>query len=49
VNQVIDDIISALKDEIAAREAQIVVEDRNTLPCVRADGRGLRTMLLNLT
>jgi hypothetical protein len=49
VGQAIDDIISALKDEIAAREAQIVVEDRNTLPCVRADGRGLRTMLLNLT
>lgn len=49
VGQAIDDIISALKDEIAAREMQIVVEDRDTLPIVRADGRGLRTMLLNLT
>lgn len=49
VGQAIDDIISALKDEIAAREMQIVVEDRDTLPIVRADGHGLRTMLLNLT
>lgn len=49
VGQAIDDIISALKDGIAAREVQIVVEDRDTLPIVRADGHGLRTMLLNLT
>ena len=48
VEHAIDDVIGSLKDEIAARAVRVMVEDRASLPSVCADGRGLRTMLLNL-
>ncbi len=44
----IDDVLGSLKDETAARGVRIMVADRGGLPAVRADGRGLRTMLMNL-
>jgi signal transduction histidine kinase len=43
----IEDVLGSLKDEIAARGARVLV-DRACLPSVLADGRGLRTMLMNL-
>ncbi len=44
----IDDVLSALKDEIAARAVKIAVTQRDSLPMVLADSRGLRTVLQNL-
>ena len=48
VDHAIDDVLGSLKDEIAARQVRITVEDRQSLPAACADGRGLRTVLLNL-
>ena len=48
LDHVIDDVLGSLKEDIAARSVRIMVEDREDLPSVLADGRGLRTMLLNL-
>lgn len=44
----IEDVLAALRDEIAARGMRIEVADLDTLPTVMADPRGLRTVLSNL-
>jgi signal transduction histidine kinase len=44
----VDDVLDALREEIAARRIKVVVEDEGKLPLVVADPRGLRTVLTNL-
>lgn len=44
----LDDALIGLQQEIAQRRLTILVEDEGQLPSVMADGRGLRTMLVNL-
>ncbi|HEX6860808.1 MAG TPA: HAMP domain-containing sensor histidine kinase [Caulobacteraceae bacterium] len=44
----IDDALGVLRQEIADRKVSVVVEGEGALPAVLADGRGLRTMLVNL-
>ena len=48
VDHALEDVLTSLKDEIAARGVRVVVEDRDGLPVLMADGRGLRTVLQNL-
>lgn len=48
IEHAIDDVIGSLKDEIAARNVKIRIEDRDRLPAALADGRGLRNILMNL-
>jgi signal transduction histidine kinase len=48
IEHAIDDVLGSLKDDIATRAVRIVVEGRTTLPVAFADGRGLRTILMNL-
>lgn len=44
----LDDALGQLRQEMAERGVSVVVEGRGSLPVVLADGRGLRTMLVNL-
>lgn len=44
----LDDVLLALKPELAARRVTVAVEGRGALPAVTADGRGLRSMLTQL-
>lgn len=44
----LDDALIGLQQDIEARCLTLVVEDEGNLPSVMADGRGLRTMLVNL-
>lgn len=44
----IDDALVTLGDEIAAKSLRVIVAERETLPAVIADSRGLRTALQNL-
>ncbi len=44
----LDDALIGVRQEIADRKLKVVVEDEGKLPSVTADGRGLRTMLVNL-
>lgn len=44
----LEDVLSALRDEIAARKMTVDVADPDDLPTVMADARGLRTVLSNL-
>jgi signal transduction histidine kinase len=44
----IEDVILQLRAEASARGVRIVAPHAGTLPAVRADGRGLRTILTNL-
>jgi signal transduction histidine kinase len=48
LDHALDDVIDGLRDETAARNVQIRVEDQGHLPAVIADPRGLRTVLNNL-
>jgi signal transduction histidine kinase len=44
----LDDVLEGLKEEMAARGAQVLAAGRGALPMVMADARGLRTVLANL-
>jgi len=44
----LDDILPTLSGEMAARSITLDVEGRGALPCVMADHRGLRQLLLQL-
>lgn len=44
----LDDALATLKPDLAARGVTVEVEDRDNLPSVMADPRGLRTVLANL-
>lgn len=44
----IDDVLTALREDIAARKMTVEVADPDDLPTVMADARGLRTVLSNL-
>jgi signal transduction histidine kinase len=48
LDHAVDDVLEALRDDIAARRIRLVVEDEGRLPGVLADPRGLRTVLTNL-
>lgn len=48
LDHAIEDVLVSLKDELALRDIRVVAEGRGFLPAVMADGRGLRTMLMNL-
>lgn len=48
LDHALDDVIDGLSEDIAGREAEIVVENEGELPLVTADARGLRTVLGNL-
>jgi signal transduction histidine kinase len=48
LDHALDDALSTLSQEIAARRLTIAIEGEGRLPTVMADGRGLRTMLVNL-
>jgi signal transduction histidine kinase len=48
LDHALDDVLDGLADEVRARRARIVVEERGALPQVLADARGLRTILVNL-
>ena len=48
LDNALDDAIGALREEIAARNVTIFVEGQGALPSVRADARGLRSVLTNL-
>lgn len=48
IDHAIDDVLMNLREEIAGRGAQIIVQDQGDLPAVVADARGLRTVLTNL-
>lgn len=44
----LDDVLLALKPELAAHDVHVAVEGRGELPAVTADGRGLRSVLTQL-
>lgn len=44
----LDDVLVALKPELAQRGVTVAIADRGELPAVTADGRGLRSMLTQL-
>jgi len=44
----LDDVLLALKPELAARGVQVTIPGRGDLPAVMADGRGLRSVLTQL-
>jgi signal transduction histidine kinase len=48
LDHALDDVLEALRDEVAARRMRIVVADEGRLPPVLVDPRGLRTVLTNL-
>ncbi len=48
LDHALDDARDSLRDELAARGTVITVEGEGALPPVLADGRGLRTILVNL-
>ena len=48
LDDAVEDVILQLRAEAGARGVQILAPDAGALPSVRADGRGLRTILSNL-
>ncbi len=48
LDDAVEDVMLQLRGEAAARGVSIVAPEAGTLPCLRADGRGLRTILTNL-
>jgi len=48
LDDAVEDVILQLRGEAASRGVSIVAPEAGTLPCLRADGRGLRTILTNL-
>jgi signal transduction histidine kinase len=48
LDDAIEDVILQLRGEAASREISILAPEPGTLPFLRADGRGLRTILTNL-
>jgi signal transduction histidine kinase len=48
LDDAVEDVILALRTDAAARGVSIVAPEVGTLPSLRADGRGLRTILTNL-
>ena len=48
LDDAIDDVVLQLRGEASARGISIVNPQVGALPCLRADGRGLRTILTNL-
>ena len=48
LDHAVDDVLDALRDEIAARKVRVKVEDEGHLPAVSADPRAVRTVLTNL-
>lgn len=48
LDHALDDVLDGLREDIALRRTQIVIEDQGALPLVTADARGLRTVLTNL-
>ncbi|MBO9560829.1 MAG: HAMP domain-containing histidine kinase [Caulobacter sp.] len=48
LDDAVEDVILQLRGEASSRGVSIVAPEAGTLPCLRADGRGLRTILTNL-
>lgn len=48
LDEAVEDVILQLRSEAAARGVSIVAPEVGALPSLRADGRGLRTLLTNL-
>lgn len=48
LDDAVEDVILQMRAEASARGVSIVAPEAGTLPCLRADGRGLRTILTNL-
>lgn len=48
LDDAIEDVVLQLRGEASARGITIVAPEAGLLPCLRADGRGLRTILTNL-
>ena len=48
LDDAVEDVILQLRAETAARGVSIVAPEVGAVPCLRADGRGLRTILTNL-
>lgn len=48
LDHVLDDVRDQLREELAAHGARIAVRDDGALPSVLADGKGVRTLLLNV-
>ena len=48
LDEAVEDVILQLRSEAAARGVSIVAPEVGALPSLRADGRGLRTILTNL-
>lgn len=48
LDHALDDVLDGLREDIAARQTRIVIENEGALPAVLADARGLRTVLSNL-
>ncbi len=48
LDDAVEDVILQLRGEASNRGVSIVAPEVGTLPCLRADGRGLRTILTNL-
>jgi signal transduction histidine kinase len=48
LDSAVDDALGLVRQEIKDRNLTVVVENEGSLPLVWADGRGLRTMLVNL-
>lgn len=48
VEAALDDVLSSLRNDMAGATVEVVVQGRGSLPCVLADSRGLRSILLNL-
>uniref|UniRef100_B0SYN6 histidine kinase n=1 Tax=Caulobacter sp. (strain K31) TaxID=366602 RepID=B0SYN6_CAUSK len=48
LDDAIEDVILQLRAETKARDISIVAPEVGAVPCLRADGRGLRTILTNL-
>ncbi|MBS0412246.1 MAG: HAMP domain-containing histidine kinase, partial [Proteobacteria bacterium] len=48
LDHAVDDALDMLREDIAARKANVVVLNQGHLPAVTADPRGLRTILVNL-
>ncbi|MDO9246554.1 MAG: HAMP domain-containing sensor histidine kinase, partial [Phenylobacterium sp.] len=48
LDHAMDDALDGLREEIANRKTVVIVREEGSLPSVRADPRGLRTVLTNL-
>jgi len=48
LDHAVDDVLDGLAEELRAKSVRIAVAERGRLPMVRADARGLRTVLSNL-